>query len=750
LPQLDRPADRDHRRPDPRDREAGAEPAAAEWRPADADRAADLASVADRSPDRRGGGARPRPERPRRRPRAGRRAHRTEAGEGRAGRPLRRFHGLGLDPVDAGAVRISVRGHLSPAPRRRRPEQGLRCSGLRLGHDPGRPLRRRPARTAGAGQHSRRVSRLAGPHHRREDGASDRRLRAGGRQRRHHRLGPPTGRRHGGAGAGRSEGRRRQARGFDRLLHPGRGDADRGRQQPSADLWGAVADERLLQPKCGLPSCGRRGVDGALSATGRGLQRLGDRGGQTVGRRRGAGPGARRRPRDRSGSRRGEPSAGSGFLAPAVQRSVLRTGRWPTDTGSPRWRSDRPPRPSACGSRAAGPAGAAQDQHAQGHGAEGHQSAGVGQGDDFVQREEQGDGPHHAGGEHGDAHRGAALGHAGQAARQQAVARHDEEDAALTVEEGQDHGRQGQHRRDGQEVGGAGLADLAQDQGQRLGAVGEQGEGRGAQGGRGDDGVDGGADQHGADDADGQIALGIAGLLGRRGDGVEAVEGKEDDRRRRHHAVLDAVRAHRLGKAIGHERLQVVAVEGGKGQPDEQGQGRQLHHHQDQVERGAFLGARQQKGADGDDDGQGGDVGDSARMRPLHQSHRQAQPVTQQGRRIARPTDGHGADHQAVFQDQAPADDPSRHLAQHYPRIGVGAARSRHHRRHFGVGQRGAGADEARDQEGQQDGRAGLVRADADQGQDAGADDGAHAHRHQVRPAEVARQARGAGLCAKA
>ena len=35
----------------------------------------------------------------------------------------------------------------------------------------------------------------------------------------------------------------------------------------------------------------------------------------------------------------------------------------------------------------------------------------------------------------------------GQASRQQAVAGHDEEDAALAVQEGQDHGRQGDHRR---------------------------------------------------------------------------------------------------------------------------------------------------------------------------------------------------------------------------------------------------------------------------------------------------------------
>uniref|UniRef100_A0A0N5A4K0 LigA n=1 Tax=Parastrongyloides trichosuri TaxID=131310 RepID=A0A0N5A4K0_PARTI len=385
-----------------------------------------------------------------------------------------------------------------------------------------------------------------------------------------------------------------------------------------------------------------------------------------------------------------------------------------------------------------------QDQHAQGHGAERHQSAGVGQGDDFVQREEQGDGSHHAGGEHGDAHRRSAPGDAGQAARQQAVARHDEEDAALAVEEGQDHRGQGQDRRDRQEMSGAGLADLAQDQGQRLGAVGEAGEGCRPQGDGGDDGVDGRAGQHGADDPNGQVALGIARFLGRRGDGVETVEGREDDGRRRHDPTLDAVRPHVTGETIGAEGLQVGGVEVGQGEPDEQGQGRQLHRHQDQVQRCAFLGAGQQQGGHDDDDEEGGDVGDSARVRPLHQGHRQAQPVMQQRGRIACPTDGHGADHQAVFQDQAPADDPTGHLAQHYARIGIGAARRRHRAGHLCVAHGGAGADETGDQEGQQDGGARLVRADADQGQDAGADDGAYAHRHQMRPAQAASEGLGA------
>ena len=44
--------------------------------------------------------------------------------------------------------------------------------------------------------------------------------------------------------------------------------------------------------------------------------------------------------------------------------------------------------------------------------------------------------------------------------------------------------------------------------------------------------IDHGADGQRSDQADGQVALGIAGFLGRGGDGIEADIGKEDGRPR--------------------------------------------------------------------------------------------------------------------------------------------------------------------------------------------------------------------------
>src|SRR3546814_8107199 len=68
------------------------------------------------------------------------------------------------------------------------------------------------------------------------------------------------------------------------------------------------------------------------------------------------------------------------------------------------------------------------------------------------------------------------------------------------------------------------------------------------------------------------MAVGVLSFLGRGRDRVEAVEGKEDDRRRRHHAALDAVGSHMLGKAIGAERFEIGGVEGGQCDRDEDDQ----------------------------------------------------------------------------------------------------------------------------------------------------------------------------------
>ncbi len=71
--------------------------------------------------------------------------------------------------------------------------------------------------------------------------------------------------------------------------------------------------------------------------------------------------------------------------------------------------------------------------------------------------------------------------------------------------------------------------------------------------------------------------------------------------------------------------------------------------------------------------------------------------------------DGHVADH--IFQDQIPADDPGKNLAQGRVGIGVGAARDGNHRSQFGIAQAGKTAGHGHQQK--RDGDRRARRADA-------------------------------------
>lgn len=234
---------------------------------------------------------------------------------------------------------------------------------------------------------------------------------------------------------------------------------------------------------------------------------------------------------------------------------------------------------------------------------------------------------------------------------------------------------------------------------------------------------------------------GVLGLFGRSGDRIEPVEREEDDRRRRHHAALHAIRAHRLGEAIGHEGLQVGAVERRQCDRHEHAQRNDLQHHQHRIERGAFLGAGHQHAGHQEGDHHRRQVHDAAGVRPGNQCMRQidSQPL-QEPDEIARPAHRHRAHHQRIFQHQAPAHHPGDALAQCGVAVGVGAAGGRHHRGHLRIRQRRAGAHDTGGHKREQHRRAGLVRAHADQRVDAGADDRADAQRDQVWPAQAAHQ----------
>ena len=92
--------------------------------------------------------------------------------------------------------------------------------------------------------------------------------------------------------------------------------------------------------------------------------------------------------------------------------------------------------------------------------------------------------------------------------------------------------------------------------------------------------------------------------------------------------------------------------------------------------------------------------------------------------------DGRGAD--AVFEDQRKADDPGKELAHRGVRVGVGAARDRHHRAELRVAEGGEERRQAGQQVRDDHGRPGALDARADRREDSAADHRAQADGDEV------------------
>ena len=142
-----------------------------------------------------------------------------------------------------------------------------------------------------------------------------------------------------------------------------------------------------------------------------------------------------------------------------------------------------------------------------------------------------------AGDDRGDVRRAELRMDAREDRRQQAVARHGEEDARLAELEDEQHRGVRDDRAEGDDADHpARHGHVLHRQRQRLGlfagqsAVDQVAVRDHAGEDRGDDDVDDRADDQRADDADRQVALRIARLLGGRRDGVEADVGEEHDR----------------------------------------------------------------------------------------------------------------------------------------------------------------------------------------------------------------------------
>jgi len=217
-----------------------------------------------------------------------------------------------------------------------------------------------------------------------------------------------------------------------------------------------------------------------------------------------------------------------------------------------------------------------------------------------------------------------------------------------------------------------------QDEGQGLVALREGLPGRGAEGGGGHGHVGDGAGDHGADDAEGQVPARVLGLLGGGGDGVEPVEGEEDQGGRGHDALGRAIRTRMGGESEGQEGAESGGVEGRKGQHDEGQQGGELQDHQGDVGVGALADPDEQDAGHRQGDEDRRQVDEAARV-ARQQACRQGRgqddlPGRQEALRVARPAHRNGGADHGVFEDQAPADDPGHQFAHPCVGIGIGAA----------------------------------------------------------------------------
>ena len=213
------------------------------------------------------------------------------------------------------------------------------------------------------------------------------------------------------------------------------------------------------------------------------------------------------------------------------------------------------------------------------------------------------------------------------------------------------------------------------------------------------------ADEQGGDDADGEIAPGVPGLLRRGGDGVEADVGEEDDGPAREHPR----------PAVGREGPVVARVDEAHAGHDEGQDGHDLQDDHHVVRLGRLPDAPHQDHGERHDDQEGREVEAEVparresrgggrqvgRKHPLR-GQGEAEEVEQVDQVLGEPdSNRHVADR--VLQDEVPADDPGHQLAHGGVGVRVGAARDGDHGGQLRVAEGREGADHGHQHEGQGD-----------------------------------------------
>ncbi len=172
------------------------------------------------------------------------------------------------------------------------------------------------------------------------------------------------------------------------------------------------------------------------------------------------------------------------------------------------------------------------------------------------------------------------------------------------------------------------------------------------------------------------------------------------------------------------------------------------------VDAGAFLNALHQNDGDEQGDDNRGQIEPSARQGELSGfgdivERRIGEDVGQMEMeereeilKVVGPAVGHGGRGHRILENQVPADDPGKELAQRGVGVGVGRAGHRHHGGELGITQGGEDTGDPGNDERQHKGRAGaIVCCDASQNENAGADDRSYAEAGELHGTQNTTQA---------
>ena len=337
--------------------------------------------------------------------------------------------------------------------------------------------------------------------------------------------------------------------------------------------------------------------------------------------------------------------------------------------------------------------GAAQDDHAERDQHEGEERADVGEIGGIRRGHEPGRNPDGETRNPRGPVRSLELGmNFGEELGEEAVAGHGVPDARLAIlkyQQRRDHARESADDDDGaRPAAGAEHLEGKGNRGFCGFARNKTGVPHHAQQNQGDAYVEHSAHNQGSDDADGQIALGIARFLGGGGDGIEADVGKEDD----------SAAGNDAAEPGGRERMPVAGIDQCAADDQENENGADLDGDHDVVGLGGFADTAHEEHGENQNDEEGGNVEVGARPVAGFPNRRgpSIRQIYTEGSElrlcVSAEADGdhHVADY--ILEDQVPADNPGENFAECRVGIRVGAARDGNHRGQFGVAQAGEAA----------------------------------------------------------